>query len=114
MSHSSVFGVTMYSSETVSAVLAFVEAGWNYSAISRATGVNRSTIRGWDQGNIPVGRHASAVECPVCNGILENLPPGPYVYLLGLYLGDGYIATHKRGVYRLRISCCDSYPALMD
>jgi hypothetical protein len=26
-----------------------------------------------------------------------------YVYLLGLYLGDGHIAAHPRGVWRLRI-----------
>ncbi len=33
----------------------------------------------------------------------ERLPPA-YVYLLGFYLGDGSIASHHRGVYRLRLT----------
>jgi hypothetical protein len=49
----------------------------------------------------------------ICRGTTEDIPPGPYAYLLGLYLGDGYIASHRRGVYKLRITCCDAYPSLM-
>jgi len=41
------------------------------------------------------------------------LPQAPYTYLLRLYLGDGYIASHARGVYRLRICCADAYPELI-
>jgi hypothetical protein len=44
---------------------------------------------------------------------LDRIPVGPYVYLLGLYLGDGHIARHPRGVYRLRIFCCEAYPDLL-
>jgi hypothetical protein len=33
---------------------------------------------------------------------------------LGLYLGDGYIASHPRGVYRLRICCANVYPELIE
>lgn len=36
-----------------------------------------------------------------------------YAYLLGLYLGDGHIAEHPRGVLRLRIFLDCSYPALI-
>jgi hypothetical protein len=32
---------------------------------------------------------------------------------LGLYLGDGYIATHPRGVYRLRIVLDARYPNIV-
>ena len=52
-----------------------------------------------------------------CDGGCElsgSVPPGPYAYLFGQYLGDGYVARHPRGVYRLRIVCCDTYPAIMD
>jgi hypothetical protein len=104
----------MYSSETVSTVLAFVEAGWNHSNISKATGVSRSTIRAWSQGQTPGVADKAPSNCVICNGTPERIPAGPYAYLLGLYLGDGYIATYKRGVYRLRIFCCDAYPQLMD
>jgi len=41
------------------------------------------------------------------------LPQWPYTYLLGLYLGDGCLAAHPRGVYRLRISCASAYPELI-
>jgi hypothetical protein len=37
-----------------------------------------------------------------------------YVYLLGMYLGDGYIAAHHRGVYALRISLDARYPEIID
>ena len=36
-----------------------------------------------------------------------------YVYLLGMYLGDGSIATHPRGVYRLRIFLDTRYPGIV-
>lgn len=36
-----------------------------------------------------------------------------YAYVLGQYLGDGYVATHRRSVYRLRIACADSWPLVV-
>jgi hypothetical protein len=40
------------------------------------------------------------------------LPP-EYVYLLGMYLGDGCISTGPRGVHRLRISLDSAYPGVI-
>src|SRR5947209_16650180 len=40
--------------------------------------------------------------------------PAAYVYLLGLYLGDGSIATHPRGVFRLRFSLDTRYPGIIE
>jgi hypothetical protein len=37
----------------------------------------------------------------------------PYTYLLGLYLGDGYLVTFPRSVYKLRITCANRYPDLI-
>jgi hypothetical protein len=51
--------------------------------------------------------------CVVCRGDPSTLPQASYAYLLGLYLGDGYIASHDRGVYRLRIYCANAYPELI-
>jgi hypothetical protein len=39
--------------------------------------------------------------------------PTAYVYLLGLYLGDGSIASHHRGVYKLRLSLDARYPGII-
>ncbi|ARZ70638.1 hypothetical protein SMD11_5045 [Streptomyces albireticuli] len=36
-----------------------------------------------------------------------------YVYLLGLYLGDGCLSAGRRGVYALRIACADAWPGLI-
>lgn len=37
-----------------------------------------------------------------------------YAYLLGQYLGDGYVAMHRRNVTRLRIVCANDWPAVKD
>jgi len=37
-----------------------------------------------------------------------------YVYLLGLYLGDGCISAHRRGVYRLRVFLDLAYPMIIE
>lgn len=42
----------------------------------------------------------------------EKLTPA-YVYLLGLYLGDGCISAHRRAVYRLRIFLDARYPGIV-
>ena len=49
----------------------------------------------------------------MCADATNALPVGPYAYLLGLYLGDGFLSSQLREVYRLRIICCDAYPDLM-
>jgi hypothetical protein len=36
-----------------------------------------------------------------------------YAYLLGLYLGDGYISRGRRDVFALWIACCDDWPGLL-
>jgi hypothetical protein len=37
-----------------------------------------------------------------------------YSYLLGLYLGDGYLGRLRRDVYYLSVVCCDGWPALIE
>jgi hypothetical protein len=49
----------------------------------------------------------------VCEGDPMRLPQAAFTYLLGLYLGDGYISAHHRGVFRLRVVCADAYPELI-
>jgi len=36
-----------------------------------------------------------------------------YAYLLGLYLGDGFLARGRRDVYALWLACCDEWPGLL-
>jgi hypothetical protein len=107
----------MRSAAEVALVLELAAEGLNQCEIARRTGIPRGTIRDWVGGRTPqfdrerAGRPASF--CAVCRGEPTSLPQAPYTYLLGLYLGDGYIASHARGVYRLRISCANAYPELI-
>jgi hypothetical protein len=103
----------------VAFVLELVGTEWNDSQIARETGIPRRTVRDWRSGRVPdfdrVRRLStlSSRNCAVCRGNPLSLPQGPYTYLLGLYLGDGCIAAHARGVFRLRIVCADAYPELI-
>jgi Homeodomain-like domain len=102
----------------VAFVLELVRAEWSDCEIARETGIPRRTIRDWRTGRIPdfdrVRRrpYRYAHGCLVC-GDPSNLPQGAYTYLLGLYLGDGSISTHRRQVFRLRIVCANAYPGLI-
>ena len=54
--------------------------------------------------------------CPRCPNSTEFLPgitAYSYAYLLGLYLGDGTLSTHPRGVFRLRIFLDRAYPVIV-
>ena len=82
--------------------------------VARRTGIPRSTVRDWRRGRIPgqaSGRQAK--RCPICTPGGPELPGGAYSYLLGPYLGDGYVARHPR-TYCLRIFLDAAYPAIVE
>jgi hypothetical protein len=98
----------------------FVRWGLNDCQIARLTGISRSTVRGWrtkppkrhhepPRGG-PCGR-GNDPDCPAVRGA----PAGDaYAYLLGLYLGDGCLSQHDRGVFRLRIALDQRYPRIIE
>jgi hypothetical protein len=100
----------MHAQEDVELVLSLVRHGLNNSEISRATGINRTTIRDWRLGRTP----RLPVNC-WCNDSfdLRGLPSTRYAYLLGLYLGDGLIVRHRNGVFQLRIFMDSRYPNII-
>jgi hypothetical protein len=83
-------------------VAALIAGGLNDCQIERETGIPRRTICDWRRS--PLGRTAQST-CAVCEGTPERLHPASYAYLLGAYLGDGYIVAVRRGVCRLRVAC---------
>lgn len=115
------------------AALELVAAGLNDCEISRRLDIPRGTIRDWrhaaekNPGHRTV--HATgersyslALANPnsgdVCDGTCDARfyavqDRGAYFYLLGQYLGDGYIASAKRGAFKLRISCSWDYPDIL-
>jgi hypothetical protein len=89
--------------------------GLSATEIGRRIGVPRPTVRDWVSGREPRrGRRRDG--CPGCGGSTHDFSalPAAYVYLLGLYLGDGCIATHPRGVYKLRLALDAKYPGIID
>lgn len=94
----------------------WIRWGMNDCAIGRLTGIPRETIRDWRLENVRAddrkieGDRRS--DCPQCDGTRLDEPA--YAYLLGLYLGDGFIATHPRQVYRLRISLDQRYTGIIE
>jgi hypothetical protein len=103
----------MHRREEVRAVEALAAQGLNASEVARRTGIARSTVRHWIAGNLPsAAAHGS---CPRCGRPhdLAQLPPGPYAYAFGMYLGDGCILKHPRGVWRLEITLDEKYPGIV-
>lgn len=97
----------MTRSETeVDDVRELIRDGFNDCQISRILGIPRPTIRDWRHGHgAAAPRHSRAPIGPDClrSNHLDSLPEPEYSYLLGMYLGDGYIAPHARNVFCLRV-----------
>lgn len=74
-------------------------------------------MKDWLAGRLP-RRFAIPQEghCDDCGGPEHRFAdlPMEYVHLLGLYLGDGCLSLHRRGVYRLRIALDQRYPGIID
>jgi hypothetical protein len=114
---------SMHDRPRVAAVLKLAETGLNATEVSNQLGLPRATVRDWLAGKLPhsyapngaYGRASGDSVCPRCQGpahAFEQLP-GEYVYLLGLYLGDGSISSHPRSVFRLRIALDAKYPGIV-
>jgi hypothetical protein len=91
----------------VDRVVELAAAGYSALQIARITGISRSTIRPW----LGKGRRLRSppwIACPRCNTKAE-LDEAAYVYLLGLYLGDGCISKQPKDVWRLRIFQTSKY-----
>ena len=107
----------MRTADEVRQCLSLHEAGVSAKEISRRVGVPRSTVRDWVAGRAP--RSASAFTggtCETCGEASHPVDdlPASYLYLLGIYLGDGCISAHARGVFRLRAFLDARYPRIVD
>lgn len=106
----------MRSAHEVANALELYEQGRNASEIARELALPRPTVADWIAGKLPrsfTDPRFGTGPCP------EHCPrraiafPASYAYLLGMYLGDGCISSHHRGVFRLRIALDAKYPELV-
>ena len=89
----------------------------NKCEISRITGIPRSTVSGWLNGRAPRfgvdrTRGGTCLRCGDLRHPFPQLIDFQYAYLLGLYLGDGCLPRHPRGVYRLHVFLDSAYPII--
>ena len=83
------------------------DQGLSARAVGRRLGVPDRTVRMWRAGFVPKPTRRSKPPD------FEALPPEDYAYLLGLYLGDGWIAAIGGRTFSLRISLDQRYPAII-
>jgi hypothetical protein len=93
-----------------------LEEGYNNSQIARTINVPRRTVVDWfkfDKSYVPVyGRDFIRNHIDVSSFLKEDeLRVKCYSYILGMYLGDGYISNTK-GKFRIRITLDSKYPEL--
>jgi hypothetical protein len=97
--------------------LSAMASGLSLKRISQESGISRATLREWrDAPSDWASGAAARARCCRCGGD-PSLPDAraEYGYVLGLYLGDGYLnLLGSRGVWILRISCDDHWPGLQD
>lgn len=106
----------MHPPETVSLVLELRKTGLGARRIAAQTGLPVRTVTDWLAGRTPRGwRDKHPVRCERCGAASHLISDAPaYAYLLGLYLGDGYVAPHPKRVFRLRITLDAAYPGIVD
>jgi hypothetical protein len=116
----------MRSQSDVREVFELCGQGYSKSEIARRTGVSRSQVRGWLAAGrdavmaSPMRERGSAKgqDCSACPWWrcprIARVDEHSYAYLLGQYLGDGMLTPMQRGVFKLRITMCDAYPAIME
>lgn len=102
----------MHLEATIRQALELAEQGATATEIARTLACPRSTVRDWLRGATPRAHDG----CLGCGGP-QHRPADvatSYVYLLGIYLGDGCISMHPRHVHRLRITLDARYPEIIE
>lgn len=95
------------SSKDASAVSCLLGKGLSDYEIGRRTGISRSSVQRWRTNGIPRRD---------CSRPSEWRPPDPhsYCYLLGVYLGDGYLSKTSSRSQVLEISLDPRYPGIVN
>jgi hypothetical protein len=89
--------------ETVDRAIELAGLGRSATEIAARLGVPRTTVRDWLAGLVPTRAQVD-----------RDALPDVYVYLLGLYLGDGCLSQGAGGVFRLRVFLDSKYPGIVD
>lgn len=112
----------MYDLEVVKEALRLRdEDGLGARRVAKRLGVPLGTVRDWHAGKLPralrpdpEGKRPEL--CRHCGHERHGFDSlgERYVYLLGLYLGDGTISRHPRDAFKLRVFLDRKYPDIVD
>ena len=107
----------VHSSDTRALALNAVDAGLSVPNVAAWLGISWTSVYSWLRqrgGWEPyAGARTSSVGCVRCARPPSSPEPtSDYLYLLGLYLGDGHIVAVPP-TYRLSIACADAWPGLI-
>jgi len=97
----------VHSQPHVERVLALHADGLSHYAISRETSIPRSTVQRW------VRNPERAVMRKRRPCVPPRQAPGPYAYLLGLYLGDGWMRRYPR-TWQLVLTLDSKYGGIIE
>jgi Homeodomain-like domain len=104
-----VYARGMYPEDVRAQALELRSRGLSVAAIHRRLGASRAAIAAWLANPAPATRLVGD-RCFICRG-RPCASAQTYAYLLGQYLGDGYLVMSAR-VPKLRIACADAYPGI--
>lgn len=100
----------MYDLATRRRALGLLRSGRSVRSVSVETGVSRATLVAWAGDPERAGAARARHTCWRCHDTACAVPEA-YAYLLGQYLGDGYLVVSAR-VPKLRVACADDYPGI--
>ena len=104
----------LYPLEMRTAAVELVRSGKRPVDVAAELGVSWTSVYAWLHAVAPelVARPERCFRC----GPTPSTPADPeaYAYVLGLYLGDGWIHRTRRGVWYLSVFCADAWPGLID
>jgi hypothetical protein len=106
----------MHSREEVRLVQHLAAEGLNTCQIARRAEVPRTTVRDWIAGRLPKHGMSAEDSCAECGHPAHEparLPAPIYAYAFAMYLGDGCLLRHPRGVWRLDVALDSRYPGII-
>lgn len=100
--------------ELVAEVIQQRRQGRSRHHVAREYGIPPATVRTWERRGLPRAAQAilDGTMCSRCGGAHAVPPVSDYAYLLGVYLGDGYLVGHAR-THALHVALDRSYPAII-
>jgi hypothetical protein len=99
--------------EELRIVLRLAGEGVGRNEIARRTNIPPTTVLRWINRGAPRFDDPNATTCAVCgHPTHDDVDQTAYAYMLGLYLGDGHVATFPRTMC-LRIYLDASYPEII-